>query len=174
MTYIFLFARFIKFFSFLLLFPVILIQNSSAQVDGASELFLELAKKDSLLFDQGFNECNLQITESLVSEELQFYHDVSGMQDKEMFFDAISKNICSGSAQKPVRKLDAGSLEVFALRNHGEIYGAIQKGRHDFYLKEGDKELVQTGSAEFTHVWVLEEGDWKLKTVLSYDHQPTN
>lgn len=140
----------------------------------SSELFKELAEKDSVLFEQGFNECNFEATESLISEELEFYHDVSGVQNKEMFFDAVRKNICSGSAQKPIRKLTEGSLEVFALRNQGEIYGAIQKGRHDFFIKELGKKLIQTSSAKFTHVWILEEGDWKLKTVLSYDHQSSN
>jgi hypothetical protein len=33
------------------------------------------------------------------------------------------------------------------------------------------KDLYQTGSAKFTHVWILEDGNWKLKTVLSYYHQ---
>lgn len=174
MTFISLFARFAKFFSFSFLFTAILIQNSSAQIDESSELFKVLSEKDSLLFEEGFNKCNLELTESLISKELDFYHDVSGIQDREMFFNAIRKNICSGSLQKPIRKLAENSLKVFPLRNQGELYGAIQKGSHNFFLREDDKELVQTSSAKFTHVWILEEEIWKLKTVLSYDHQSIN
>lgn len=154
-----------------LLTTACLIQTAQAQVEESSELFITLAEKDSLLFEQGFNECILNTTEQLISEDLEFYHDVSGVQDKEDFFKAIRENICSGAPQKPIRKLVEGSLEVFPLRNEGEIYGAIQKGVHEFYMKEPGKELYQTGIANFTHLWVLEESSWKLKTVLSYDHQ---
>ena len=57
------------------------------------------------------------------------------------------------------------------LKQSGELYGAIQKGVHRFYIKEPDKDLYLTGSARFTHVWLLEESAWVLKTVLSYDHE---
>lgn len=175
MTYaLYLSAQFSKILSFLFLFSVILIQSSNAQVEEPSDLFKELAKTDSILFDQGFNECNLTATESLISEDLEFYHDVSGVQHKKDFFKAIRENICSGAPQKPIRKLVEGSLEVFPLRNGGQLYGAIQEGVHEFYMKEPGRELYQTGSAKFTHVWILEDGDWKLKTVLSYDHQGPN
>lgn len=106
-----------------------------------------------------------------MSDELEFYHDVAGVSDKEGFFKAIRENICSGAPQKPIRKLVEGSMRVFPLRNQGEIYGAIQKGIHEFFIKEAGKDLYQTGVAAFTHLWILEEGVWKLKTVLSYDHQ---
>lgn len=168
------FAQFLKILSFGCLFSIVLIQTSYAQIEASSELFLELEEKDSLLFDQGFNECKLTTTESLISEDLEFYHDVGGVQNKEDFFKAIRENICSEGPQKPIRKLVEGSLSVFPLRNGGELYGAIQKGVHEFYIKEAGKDLYQTGSAKFTHVWILEDGNWKLKTVLSYDHQGPN
>lgn len=154
----------------LLLFTSVFIQTSNAQVEESSELFRELANKDSLLFEQGFNECNLTVTASLISDSLEFYHDVSGVQNRDGFFKAIRQNICSGAPQKPIRKLVQGSLEVFPLNDDGKLYGAIQKGVHEFYIKETGKELYQTGTAKFMHVWVLEEESWKLKTVLSYDH----
>lgn len=172
MTYnIYLFTQFSKILTILFVFTSVLIQTSSAQIPESSELFSELEEKDSILFDQGFNECNLTATESLISEDLEFYHDVSGVQNREDFFKAIRENICSGGAQKPIRKLVEGSLTIFPLRNGGKLYGAIQEGVHEFYIKEAGKDLYQTGSAKFTHVWILEDGNWKLKTVLSYDHQ---
>lgn len=166
-----MFTQSSRIFCFVFLITIVFIQTSNAQVEESSELFIELADKDSILFDQGFNECNLLATESLISEKLEFYHDVSGVQDREMFFKAIRENICSGAPQKPIRKLLPGSLEVFPMMNHGQIYGAIQEGIHEFYIKESGKELHQTGVAKFTHLWVLEKGSWKLKTVLSYDHK---
>lgn len=147
------------------------IQPIQAQVAESSELFEALAKKDSLLFDEGFNHCNIEATEDIISKDLEFYHDTGGIQDREEFFKAIKENICSSPDRKPIRKLVLGTLKVFPLEDNGHLYGAIQKGIHQFYIKEPDKDLYITSSAKFTHLWILEDGSWKLKNVLSYDHQ---
>jgi hypothetical protein len=31
-----------------------------------------------------------------------------------------------------------------------------------------------TSKASFTHLWLLEQNTWKLRRVLSYDHQPAD
>lgn len=113
---LYLSTQFSKTLTFLFVFAFVLIHASNAQVTESSEPFSELEEKDSILFDQGFNECNLTATESLISEDLEFYHDVSGVQNKEDFFKATRENICSGGPQKPIRKLVEGSLNVFPLR----------------------------------------------------------
>ena len=79
--------------------------------------------------------------------------------------------MCSTPERKPIRKLVDGSLDVFPLYNEGILYGAIQNGVHEFYIKEPDKELYKTNIAPFTSLWIIEENQWKLKRVLSYDHQ---
>ncbi len=142
-----------------------------AQVGQTSELFQILAKNDSLLFAEGFNECEKEKFEGLMADDLEFYHDTGGFQNREEFFEAYDSNICSGSLKKPIRKLIPGTLRVFELKDSGELYGAIQQGEHEFYIKESGKELYKTGFARFTHLWLLEDGEWILKRVLSYDHQ---
>lgn len=142
-----------------------------AQVAGSSDLFKTLAKNDSLLFDEGFNLCNIQVTEDIVSKDLEFYHDTGGIQNREEFFTAIKQNICSSPDNKPIRKLVPGSLEVFPLYDNGQLYGAIQKGVHQFFIKEPGMDPYFTSSAKFTHLWILNDESWKLKTVLSYDHR---
>lgn len=143
-----------------------------AQVPKDSELFRALKKNDSLLFDAGFNNCKISAFEHLVSQDLEFYHDQGGLTtNKEDFLTNVRNNICSSPDKKPIRKLDAESLQVFPLYSNGKLYGALQKGRHDFFIKEPGKELYQTSTALFTHVWLLENGEWILKRVLSYDHQ---
>ena len=142
-----------------------------AQVENSSELFITLAKNDSLLFVEGFNKCNRDEFEGLMAADLEFYHDTGGFQNREEFFEAYNKNICSGSEKKPVRKLIPGTFKVFELKKNGELYGAIQQGEHEFYIKEEGKELYKTGFARFTHLWLLEDGEWILKRVLSYDHK---
>lgn len=143
-----------------------------SQVSRDSELFLKLKEMDSLLFDEGFNKCNLTALNDIVSDDLEFYHDQSGQSNsKEQFLKTIKENICASPDMKPIRKLEPKSLEVFPLYNNGELYGAIQKGEHNFYMKEPGKEMYFTSTAKFTHVWLLNDGHWVLKRVLSYDHK---
>ena len=143
---------------------------SQEPVDSA--LFITLKKNDSLLFDEGFNNCKISAFEHLISEDLEFYHDQGGLTtNKEDFLKNVRNNICSSPDKKPIRKLDPESLQVFPLYQSGKLYGAIQQGRHDFFIKEPGKDLYQTSTALFAHLWLLKEGKWILKRVLSYDHK---
>ncbi len=146
-----------------------------SQVSRDSELYRALEKRDSLLFEEGFNKCNISDFEYFISEDLEFFHDQGGLTtNKEDFLKAVRNNICSNMEMKPIRKLKKESLEVFPLFENGDLYGAIQKGVHDFYIKEPGKELYKTSTAKFTHIWLLQNGDWILKRVLSYDHHTQN
>ena len=67
------------------------------------------------------------------------------------------------------RELVDSSLDVFPLYNNGQLYGALQNGVHKFYETTNGKEVA--GSiAKFSHLWILEDGTWHLKRVISYDH----
>ncbi len=156
----------------LVVFSIFTVNNVFAQVDQDSDLYKQLKSRDSLLFDRGFNKCEISAFESFISEDLEFYHDQAGLStNKEDFLEAVRNNICGNPEIKPIRKLVSGSLKVFPLFENGELYGAIQQGVHDFYIKEPQKELRKTSSARFTHVWILENNEWILERVLSYDHK---
>ncbi len=147
----------------------------SAQTDKKSPLFLELKQQDSLFFERSFNQCDIAYLESRMARDLKFYHDQSGFQDRTKFFENVKQYICGPSTKKPIRKVDTNSLEVFPLYNNGKLYGAIQMGVHHFYSREQGKTDVHTSTAKFTHVWLIEDGIWKLSEVLSYDHrEPSN
>ena len=62
-------------------------------------------------------------------------------------------------------------MSIHLLRNGGEIYGAIQNGKHRFYGEENNRPKYLTSTADFTHLWVIEEENWKLKRVLSFNHK---
>ncbi len=157
-------------YTLLLLFALV-VGNTYAQVDPTSGLFISLQKVDSTLFEKGFNQCDSISLEILISKELRFYHDQSGIQDRKKFFENVAKYICSNPQQKPIRKLEEGSLVVFPLYNNEILYGAIQHGVHHFYIREEGQEDRLTSTAKFTHVWILEDDSFKLREALSYDHQ---
>ena len=160
------------FFSiFILLF---FLGNLQAQIDKNSPLFLELKKQDSLFFERGFNNCDIAYLEKAMDENLKFYHDNGGFQDKKLFMERTKQNICGNPNQKPIRKVMENSLEVFPLYNNGELYGAIQTGEHQFFIREKGKEDVLGGQAKFTSVWTKKNGNWLMSDVLSYDHGNPN
>ncbi len=155
----------------LILLVTLVAGNSWSQVAPSSELFISLQKQDSILFEKGFNQCDLISLDKMISEELRFYHDQSGIQNRKVFFENVEKYICSNPQQKPIRRLKEESLVVFPLYDNGQLYGAIQHGVHDFYIREEGKEDRWTSTAKFTHVWILEEGIFRLREALSYDHK---
>ena len=146
-------------------------QTSQSQVLEDSSLFIQLKRMDSLVFQEGFNECNLISLEKIIAEDFEFYHDVGGSQEKVIFMENMKNNICSSPDQKPIRKLVKGSLKVYPLYNQGKLYGAIQNGDHEFWIQEPNKELYQTGEAKFSTTWLLIDGQWMMKNVLSFDHK---
>ncbi len=147
---------------------------SLAQVDKQSALFQTIMAKDSLLFEVGFNTCDMSQFEALLSETFEFYHDVDGISDKAKFLKDLRNGLCGNPAGYQARRaLLSGSTELFALHHkahQGEIYGAIQTGVHQFFEKQSGKPEQFGSSARFTHVWLLEKGEWKLSRSFSYEH----
>jgi CubicO group peptidase (beta-lactamase class C family) len=145
--------------------------NGFSQLEKSSELYKVIIKKDSLLFNIGFNNCNISQFEILVSDNFEFYHDKGGIvSSKSKFIKNIKSGICD-IEYKAIRKLDTTQTEIFPLHSNGVLYGAIQCGVHKFYALEENKEEYITSIAKFTHLWILENGLWKLSKGLSYDHK---
>ena len=126
----------------------------NAQVEKSTELFKILAAKDSILFERTFNNCENEKLDPIIADNFEFYHDVVGIQNKEMFVKAIKNNICK-NPRNMKRNLDTESLEVFPLKNNGVLYGAIQTGKHTFQEKQNSI-FTTVGIANFTHLWILE------------------
>ena len=160
---------FLAFFFALFLFS--LTTSAKAQVPENSTLFKSVMALDSQLFDEGFNRCRLDVTARLADDNLEFFHDKSGTQNRAQFLMAMKNNVCGNPEGKPVRTLVAGSTKIFALENNGVLYGAVQQGVHRFHLKGTDTAKAGYTVAKFTHVWILNKGQWQLKSAISYDHQ---
>lgn len=146
-------------------------QFSYAQVAKDSELYQEILKMDQLIFEDGFNNCRLDSIQNVMHKDMVFYHDKGGISYEEDFLKSMKQNICATPNRKPIRKLTMEGFDVYPLYNNGVLYGAIQEGIHEFFIKEPNKELYKTNIAKFTHTWILENEIWKLKVILSYDHQ---
>ena len=156
----------------IILMPHLMLAQSTEKSD--IQIFAELKTQDSILFHAGFVTCDFEILRSLMTQDLEFYHDVDGItKTADAFVKNIKEGICAMDFP-PRRELVEGSLEVFPLKKNGSLYGAIQQGIHRFYerYQGGNEQLV--GIAKFTHLWMLENNQWVLSRVLSYDHGPAS
>jgi hypothetical protein len=126
-------------------------------VPASKELHDAITRMDSIFFD-AYNNCKLDVFESVISQDLEFYHDQGGLStSKSELITALKNNICG----KVTRELLEGSIEVYPIPN----YGAVQMGAHRFYNKENNNTASQY--AKFVQIWHQEDGMWKLTRVIS-------
>ena len=132
----------------LFLFVVLVLSSMTADAQSAAQpdpLFMTIQSLDTKLFD-AYNHCDLTTLGAMVSDDLEFYHDQTGLSvGKGPFLAAIKQNICG----KVERTLLPDTLEVYPLKG----YGAVEIGVHRFH-----------------HPGRPEDGAWKVTRVISYNH----
>jgi len=133
-------------------------QNPSTQ----ASLRQTVQSLDSRLFD-AYNRCDIPTLSSLVSDDLEFYHDQTGLSVGKAKFLSNTKQYICGKVQ---RSLVASSLEVYPLKG----YGAVEMGVHRFHHPNQLADDV-AGEAKFVMLWQNTNGVWKLARVISYDHE---
>lgn len=119
---------------------------------------------DAKLFD-AYNRCDLDTLAAMVSDDLEFYHDVTGLsRGRAPFIAAIKNNICG----KVHRDLVAGTMEVYPLAH----YGAVELGEHVFCdpRQTPTCDPKTAGIAKFVTVWRLQNGQWQVTRVISFNH----
>jgi len=122
-------------------------------------LFQTIRSLDAKLFD-AYNHCDLEKFGSLLADDLEFYHDKSGLSSgRQALVEGVKNNICG----KVTRELVPGTLEVYPIAN----YGAVEIGVHRFHHPQ-DTENV--GEAKFIHLWQNKDGVWKITRAISFDH----
>lgn len=122
-------------------------------------LFDTIKALDAKLFD-AYNNCDLATLGSMFSDDLEFYHDQTGLSvGKAPFLAAIKQNICG----KVQRSLLQDTLEVYPLKG----YGAVEIGIHRFHHPNQPENV---GDAKFVTIWHDDNGVWKVTRVISYEH----
>jgi hypothetical protein len=126
------------------------------------ELFQTIQSLDTQLFD-AYNRCNLEKLGALLADDLEFYHDKTGLsRGRQALVEAVKNNICG----KVTRELVPGTLEVYPIAD----YGAVEIGVHRFH-HPGEVTTESVGEAKFIHLWQKKDGAWKVTRVISFDHQ---
>jgi len=147
----------------LFLLVVLVLSSMTADAQSVAQpdpLFMTIQSLDTKLFD-AYNHCDLTTLGAMVSDDLEFYHDQTGLSvGKAPFLAAIKQNICG----KVQRTLLPQTLEVYALKG----YGAVQIGIHRFHHPGRPEDGV--GDAKLVTLWQNKDGAWKVTRVISYNH----
>jgi Domain of unknown function (DUF4440) len=131
--------------------------QSVAQPDS---LFKTIQSLDTKLFD-AYNHCDLTTLGAMVSDDLEFYHDQTGLSvGKEPFLSAIKQNICG----KVERTLLVDTLEVYPLKRYGAVEIGVHRFHHPGHSEHG------MGDAKFVTLWQNKDGVWRVTRVISYEH----
>jgi hypothetical protein len=144
----------------LVLFAFSGISADAQSVAQPDPLFETIRSLDAKLFD-AYNHCDLTTLGAMVSDDLEFYHDQTGLSvGKAPFLAAIKQNICG----KVQRALLPDTLEVYPLKGYGAVEIGIHRFRHLGHPEDG------AGDAKFVTLWQNKDGVWKVTRVISYDH----
>ncbi|MDM9630647.1 nuclear transport factor 2 family protein [Robiginitalea aurantiaca] len=140
-------------FGILLLAP----SGVKGQVSEDSDLYKTIMELDASYFE-AYNSCDLATQASLLSDDLEFYHDQGGLStSKSDIINSIEKNICG----KVTRELIAESVEVHEIKG----FGAVEIGYHKFYNNQEPDALSKP--SRFVSVWKNTDGIWKMHRVVS-------
>jgi ketosteroid isomerase-like protein len=137
--------------------------HSAAPIIASPELVATIAALDSTLF-AAFNAHDANALAGWFTSDLEFYHDKGGLTgfDSTManFRGLFERNVGTGLH----RELVPGSLEVYALGDHG----LLEVCQHRFCHLENGKE--DCGTFKNIMVWRKEGTGYQVSRVISYDH----
>lgn len=133
------------------------------RIPASKALYEEILLQDSILF-AAFNAHDSRKLMEHFTEDLEFYHDKSGLSDFTQtgkdFAQLFSQNETTGLR----RELVSGSMEVYPI---GE-YGAVETCLHRFCHEENGKQ--DCGTFKNIMIWKRSSEGWKVTRVISYDH----
>jgi ketosteroid isomerase-like protein len=136
----------------------------------AAALREQIAARDLDFFDVQFEQCVPERMRTMLTDDVEFFHDKGGLVKGADAFVAMYEKMCTErkapEAWRSRRVLVEGSLHVDPVPG----FGAIETGEHRFYERKGDGPQKLVGRARFAIVWQLAADGWRMSRILSYDH----
>lgn len=135
-----------------------------SEAKATSPLYDTIAQLDSVFFN-AFNTRDLDKIKSMLSSDLEFYHDQGGVTNYNQNIEAFKRTF--DSERRVRRELIKASVEVDQIKD----YGAVETGIHRFYATEKGQEEKLSSEAKFINLWQHKDGAWKITRIISYAHQ---
>ncbi|MEO8794218.1 MAG: nuclear transport factor 2 family protein [Daejeonella sp.] len=127
-------------------------------IPDSQELYDKIVSLDSIYFN-AYNTCDMALQDSFYADNIEFYHDKSGLStSKKDLLEGLKNNICG----KVTRELVKGSIEVYPLKG----FGAVEMGSHKFH---NNQEPSDTPSeiGKFIIIWKQTGEKWQISRVVS-------
>lgn len=131
------------------------------KISSQAELDQAILELDRQMFD-AYNHCDLKKFESLIAEDVEFFHDQGGVTlGRAALTESIKNNICG----KVTRELLRSSFRAYPMKG----YGALEIGVHRFH-HPGHEDTEAVGEGRFIQLWQFKDGAWRITRVISFDH----
>jgi CubicO group peptidase (beta-lactamase class C family)/ketosteroid isomerase-like protein len=129
----------------------------------------QLVRDADTAFWQAFNRCDAKAMSPFFTEDVEFYHDTTGLtRSRDAVVQSMMRGPCGTPGLHMRRELVASSVKFNAVPG----FGAILVGQHLFYERQGDGPEKPATLASFMVVWKLQSDRWLMTRIVSYDHQP--
>ena len=118
---------------------------------------------------QAFNTCDLAAMQDLFTEDVEFYHDKTGLTASKA---AVIASLAQGPCHSPALRVRREEVKDSVRFNPLAGGFALLSGTHRFHATESGKPEHLDGQAEFTTLWQSIDGHWRMRRVISYAHGP--
>lgn len=128
----------------------------------------EARQADDAYWD-AYNRVDPAGMNAFLADDVEFYHDRGGTLIGKKALAAVNMGMVA-SEHKLRREAVPGTVKFFPMRKDDVVYGYLSTGEHQFIVVPKDKPEFPAGRAIFTQLWVLQDKEWKVSRIFSYEH----
>lgn len=128
-----------------------------------AELVEQIRSADRRIFE-GYENCDLQLYGTFLSDDLEFYQDNIGFRNRNQILTSMRNRCNEGIRQR--RQLDNNTLIVNAV----PPCEAVEAGIQEIYSVQQDGSEHLDATVRFTQIWTKKTGHWQLTRIISFDH----
>lgn len=137
-----------------------------AKMTGAATEQQDVMAADARVW-RAYDDCDMKHLGELLTDDAEFYHDVTGLTvSRAAVVESLRTGPCGDPTMRLRRELVPGSQKFQPLAGGY----AILSGQHRFYVAQRGQPERLGSQAEFTTVWKLDAGHWRMHRILSYAH----
>lgn len=149
-----------------ILAPDVAVAQAAASSPASDE---QAVRRADDAFWRAFNACDGAAMANFFAEDVEFYHDITGLtRSRPAVVASLIKGPCGTPGLHMRRELVPESVRYQAIPR----YGAMLTGDHLFYAREGSAPERPATLARFLVIWKLQSGRWLMTRIVSYDHRP--
>lgn len=129
-----------------------------------------IALRDTILaLDSGlftaFNNCDISAWRSYLAVDIEFYQDNDDVSMTRAELEPSFLARCGDNVSSLTRELLSESVEVHSIQG----YGAVQLGRHRFWVRSADLGRRLASTPSFVHLWRRSSDGWQITRVTATD-----